>query len=91
MTPEGAKAVLDQMGVTEQAGLDGRFRISRGPSNHNLDMFVKAVKTLGAWSVDTAQGESRVAVETGYKGDQVVFKIKPRVENGREQVTAVGG
>lgn len=90
MSPEGAKAVLDQMGVTESAGTDGRFRISHVPSNHNLALFVKAIKVLGAYSVDTTT-PSRVGVERGYKDDDLVFCIKTKVENGREQINAVGG
>jgi hypothetical protein len=91
MTPEGAKAVLDQMGVTEQAGPNGEFRITRPPSNHNLAMFVKAVRTLGERSVGTIAECSQVHYSTDQITGEVVFKIKPRWESGREQVKAVGG
>jgi len=74
MMPQEAKDSLDKMGVTAPAGLDGRFKIVRSPAKRDLASFVKAVKTLGAWST-AIRDSDRVMVECGYAADELVFKL----------------
>lgn len=74
MTPFEAKNVLDEMGVTEQLAIGNRFQIVRCPQRKDLAAFVMAVKTLGAWSVQT-DVPARVGVERGFRGDELIFKL----------------
>lgn len=79
---EQAKKTLDDMGVTEPAGLDGRFRIAKVPKKKDLAAFVYALRTLGANSVDTGYGGSKrsVGAERGYKADELIFRLKKEGE-----------
>jgi putative aminopeptidase FrvX len=74
MTPEGAKIVLSNMGVTEAYGVSGQFRIVRTPSNHNLSMFVKAIATLGVGMVHAEADKAKVSVAVN--GDELIFMVK---------------
>lgn len=59
------------------------FRIARLPKKKDLDIFVKAIRTLGANSVDTGYGADNrrsVGVEFGYSMDSLVFRLKKEGE-----------
>ena len=77
---EQAKKTLDDLGVTETAGVDGRFRIRKLPKPNDLDAFVYAMKTLGANSVDTGFFKRSVGVERGYKAEELIFRLKKEGE-----------
>jgi hypothetical protein len=57
--------------------MDGWFYFRSGPRKEDLHRFVKAVKVLGAWSVETANGKPRVRITTGGADsiDAIMFKL----------------
>jgi hypothetical protein len=71
MNPQEAKALLDQMGVTEPRPF-GKFAIVRLPKPKELHTFVRAIKTLGAWSTGN---KNRVEVECGVAPDELIFRV----------------
>lgn len=70
MSPQQAKDTLVAMGVTEERPF-GKFAIVRPPKAKEIHTFVRAVKTLGAWSV----GSERVEVECGCLPDELIFRV----------------
>jgi hypothetical protein len=80
MNPTQAAKALHEMGVTTSVGIGGRFMIYRPPNNpKDFPTFVKAIKTLGAWSVPSTVVGARavqVRIECGCVGDELVFKIE---------------
>lgn len=78
MTPQEAKDVLKEMGCIDEMPLGNRFRIVRPPKKgwRELDSFVMAVKTLGAYSVQGLTDKApRVRVERGYHIYDLVFGL----------------
>lgn len=70
MSPHQAKEALDEMGVTEPRPF-GKFAVVRPPKPRQIHTFVRAIKTLGAWST----GEnSRVDIECGAAPDELIFR-----------------
>jgi hypothetical protein len=57
---------------------DGWFYIYQRPAARDLARFVKALKTLGAWSIETATGKAKVRITTGGEDalDAIMFKIE---------------
>ena len=77
MSPKEAKEVLKDMGCIDEMHL-GKFRIVRPPKKgwRDLDVFVMAVKTLGAYSVQGLTDKPpRVRVERGSRLYDLVFGL----------------
>jgi len=54
--------------------------ISKPPKKADLDLFVKAVRALGAYSVETANFKATILVSCGCKIDDLRFK--KRIQGG---------
>lgn len=86
MTPEQAVRELYDLDLIRELPF-GKFRIGTPASRsgrpmtahldkRDLDTMVLAIKTLGAWSVNTGQGDPPVRVETGDWPDELVFSTR---------------
>lgn len=47
----------------------------------DLPVFVLAIKTLGANSVETVRSSGSVGIERGYRVDELLFRVKRDNEN----------
>jgi len=56
----------------------GYGHISKPPKKADLDLFVKAVRALGAYSVETANSKATILVSCGCKTDDLRFKKERR-------------
>lgn len=77
MTAEEAWKWLRTEGYLEPVGLPAArwHRVCKAPPRRELALFVKAVKTLGAWS---AGDGARVDLSTGSEPDEVLFRLRAR-------------
>jgi hypothetical protein len=77
MTPRQAlEVLLEDEVITIRP--DGWFYIHQRPAVRDLARFVLAIKSLGAWSVETALGKAKVRITTGGidARDGIMFKIE---------------
>lgn len=74
MVADEAWAWLRREGYLEPVGLPGQgwHRVCKSPPKRELSLFVRAIKTLGAWSVGDG---ARVHLSTGSAPDEVLFKM----------------
>lgn len=77
MTPKQALEVLQEDNVVTVRP-DGWFYIHQRPAARDLARFVLAIKSLGAWSVETELGKAKVRISTGGidARDGIMFKIE---------------
>ena len=77
MLPREALAILQEDNVVT-VRTDGWFYIHQRPAARDLARFVRAIKALGAWSVEIETGKPKVSVTTGGidSRDGIMFKIE---------------
>lgn len=75
MTPKAAIEWLVQSGCAQRNEL-GLVAIVKPPSRKHLHTFVGAIKTLGAYSVETERSHSSVEVSCGGAPYSLVFRLK---------------
>lgn len=80
MNPRQAVDALKELGAYQEYAF-GRFGVvlPHGGirSQRDLDLLVRAVKTLGSWSVAGLMGgRGEVGVETGRRPDELMFSLQ---------------
>lgn len=75
MLPFEAKQALRDMGVISENHL-GFFRVVRRPRLADLDLFVLAIKSLGAYSVQLGDYRAPVYVSSGDRANELVFRVE---------------
>ena len=78
MFPKEAKENLRHLGCISENKVTGRFQIVSLPfqgSPRDLALFVRCLKVLGAYSVDTAASKRSVLVERGRTDDEMTFAL----------------
>ena len=56
----------------------GWYRAAKPPTKKDLAWYVAAIKTLGAWSVETKTTTGRVDLSKGDLPDEVLFRLRSR-------------